>query len=519
MLIAVVLIFLFFLCLKWEKHLNNANSVKEENQTPEAIDSLPKKPDFILSAAGTFVQFNKGNSDSVEGSRFKSALKDTGKLMQAQILAAEEKKAPPLDLDNISNSVLDKLDPDTTVPNYIFKTRISVPDRLLDVRLPEKFKEIMAYPEYDIPMYKPLIDKSADLFLPNINYISQNSISLLETNQPFIEAYMTGLNHEFARELLWREYPTDQRGSYFRQFWDVSDFAYEPSDIEKLEEIAVSKLSEDASDEEIEEMLEKEIRESLKDIPKIHLWSRYSDLGSHDHRENYKEAKLSEIPDNNSSENKNELVLVIRGELLKKYPNAVIYAHRARWQGKDDAPEEPVKAKERVLMEIPDDTETPPRDTVKTPLYEAKADPDIYFFGFDLTADTALGMTEGEPDDLEDRAGWFFIIKERPGEPRFGLDTGDSDTTDMKVWNDFSWGAVLPEDGGSGFIEISDGMSPVNISDTPPDQSENEKELQHYEDKQLSWANNSGSRINSSELAYILYQAPVMMAVHAAEML
>ena len=33
---------------------------------------------------------------------------------------------------------------------------------------------------------------------------------------------MVGLNHEFARELLWREYPTDQRGSYFRQFWDVA---------------------------------------------------------------------------------------------------------------------------------------------------------------------------------------------------------------------------------------------------------------------------------------------------------
>ena len=35
---------------------------------------------------------------------------------------------------------------------------------------------------------------------------------------------MVGLNHEFARELLWREYPTDQRGSYFRQFWDVRGY-------------------------------------------------------------------------------------------------------------------------------------------------------------------------------------------------------------------------------------------------------------------------------------------------------
>ena len=35
---------------------------------------------------------------------------------------------------------------------------------------------------------------------------------------------MVGLNHEFARKLLWREYPTDQRGSYFRQFWDARGF-------------------------------------------------------------------------------------------------------------------------------------------------------------------------------------------------------------------------------------------------------------------------------------------------------
>ena len=41
-------------------------------------------------------------------------------------------------------------------------------------------------------------------------------------NPKFIESYMVGLNHEMGRELLWREYPTDQRGSYLRQFWDVS---------------------------------------------------------------------------------------------------------------------------------------------------------------------------------------------------------------------------------------------------------------------------------------------------------
>ena len=63
--------------------------------------------------------------------------------------------------------------------------------------------------------------------------------------------------------------------------------------------------------------------------------------------------------------------------------------------------------------------ENPPRSKVRTPLYEAKVDPDIYFFGFDLTADEAKGGTGEQPDD---DPGWFFVIKERPGEPRFGLD-------------------------------------------------------------------------------------------------
>ena len=41
----------------------------------------------------------------------------------------------------------------------------------------------------------------------------------LQTNRRFVEAYMVGLNHEMGRELLWRGYPTDQRGTYFEHFW------------------------------------------------------------------------------------------------------------------------------------------------------------------------------------------------------------------------------------------------------------------------------------------------------------
>jgi hypothetical protein len=81
---------------------------------------------------------------------------------------------------------------------------------------------VMAYPDIKEPMYSPLRDLSPDLLVPNLSLVPPNTISLMLTNSRFIEAYMAGANHEFARELLWREYPTDCRGSPFRQFWDVS---------------------------------------------------------------------------------------------------------------------------------------------------------------------------------------------------------------------------------------------------------------------------------------------------------
>ena len=53
-------------------------------------------------------------------------------------------------------------------------------------------------------------------------------------------------------------------------------------------------------------------------------------------------------------------------------------------------------------------------------MFEAKVDPDIYFFGFDLTVEDVIG---GTGENINDDPGWFFVIKERPGEPRFGLDS------------------------------------------------------------------------------------------------
>jgi hypothetical protein len=438
--------------------LREADPLYEAGQTVEGVARLPESPDFTISRPGDAVTPTTGSTDSVEATRFKAGLVDAARLRDVARRASVEPDRDPLEVPALAEAVVAGLNPDVTVPRRVL-SGLALPERFTTL-VGEEFREAMAYPVVDVPMYRPLVDISSELFLPNLNLIEPDSITLLETNQRFIEAYLAGLNHEFARELLWREYPTDQRGSTFRQFWDVSSFLADTSDAD--------------------------VRESLRDIPPLHRWPRRSELGDHDNRQAGGPAR-------------DELVLTIRGELLKKYPNAVVYAHRARWQTHPDGTID--KSQERALVDIADPS-APTRDEARTPLYEARVDPDIAFFGFDLTAKEA----QGEPPEAPDDPGWFFVIKERPGEPRFGFDIDRSGA--LEVWGDLAWSDVLPagELVGVGFT------TPALTLATP---SEPEKETQHADDVQVSW----GPEMTAADVAYVAYQAPVLVGVHAAEML
>ncbi|HEX8188000.1 MAG TPA: hypothetical protein VF586_06605 [Pyrinomonadaceae bacterium] len=481
--VVAVGVYLYRRLTRLARAVRASDLLRVERMTPEAVDRLPGGADFRIAEPGSGFVPRGGGGDSVEAARFKAALREGLGLIQAsdEVGAVVPKKR--LDLGRVANDFAASLKPERTIPKRLL-AGIFVPPRVLDgiVVRPEVFVEPMAYPVIDQPMYEPLKDRSAELFLPNINLIEHNSITLLETNQRFIESYMVGLNHEFARELLWREYPTDQRGSTFRQFWDVRSFF----NAENLDDEA--------------------LKEKLRDIPPLHLWSKGSLLGSHDNREE-------------GGADEDELVLVIRGELLKRYPTAVIYAHRACWQRQEvtaaDHDMEPClrsgaidpKQERRLAPLTPAEEAQPPRTKVLTPLYEAKVDPDIYFFGFDLTVEKAKGGTGEDPND---DPGWFFVIKERPGEPRFGLDS--EQPTTRSVWNDLSWPDVQPDPPGS-YIEIA--AAPASLPLTAPGVADQEKAVQHQDDKKVAWSHD----MSSAELAYILWQAPVLVAVHASEML
>ena len=416
------------------------DSQTELNQIP----SIPPKPGFTLQLSDETsppAPTSAGpGQDSVEARNFRTALVDITKR-----LAPREpvKMVAAIDLANAYRKLSTAIDPHTSFP-YRLSVLVKFPG-YISVAQPETIFPAMAYPDFEDPMYEPLRDISSELLLPNLKLIPPNTISLLETNRKFIESYLIGLNHEMGRELLWREYPTDQRGSYFRQFWDVKGII-----------------------QPVSGTTEAQLAEEHKDIVPIDTWASSSDLGTHD----------KHAPAGNAQ----QLVLVVRGDLLKRYPNTIIFAQKAIGGGNPG--DDPV-----IDLSL-DDTEF--NKEVKFPLYKAEISPDIKFFGFDLTVEQARG-TEPTPG-FTDTLGWFFILQEVPGEPRFGMDISFEPGSDGVTWDDLSW-----ENFGDSTIPFITGT--VHPTITP---SDNVPE---------KWGT------SSADMAYVLFQKPSMVAIHAKEML
>ncbi|MEV1250055.1 hypothetical protein [Nonomuraea sp. NPDC049750] len=435
----------------------DVNAVLHPDRPPGAdpVDVLAHSPDFVLRSPGDPVTPHASTADSAEATRFKSALRELHQAIDAGVAVGQTPQPVPLDLGTTTTATLTGLRSDTTVPRALLDGSVSLPERLRPFA--EAFTEAMAYPVFDLPMFRALLGLGIDAFVPNLNLLPQNTLTLLDNNHEFIESYMAGLNHEMAREMLWREFPTDQRGTPFRQFWDA---------VTALPEPGVSPADR---------------RERDYDIPPMHRWPLTARLGE-------------------NSNPHDGIVLVVRGELLKKYPTTAIYAHRAEWPpGPDGLPD---KSQQRRLVTI---TGQPTTEQIQLPRFEATVDPDIYLIGFGLTADQAIGG----PDD----PGWFFVLKERPGDPRFGLDDRDpgAPAGPIEVWNDLTWSDVDPA--GHGFLTLDPA---VTVPLAGLDGSDDAGKLdQHGEDENLPlWS----SGLGSADLAYILLQVPVMVAVHAQEM-
>ncbi len=484
-LLAIISVLGFFYLNNLKESNNQAEIMNDPVKLTDFLLEVPPRPDFIFVETDPVETYNVESSgttktqvthtsvangipikfttttyqtsgaagaDNLEAANFrKAALKLNTRLS----IKTQEKVRSKFDLSNAFEKLNHALDPKIAYPRQLASMVYFTfnPQWLLK---PDNLVPAMAYPDFEDPMYEKLRDISSELLIPNLNLIPPNTISLLVTNPEFIESYMVGLNHEFGRELLWREYPTDKRGSYFRQFWDVRGIVDPGSGLSP-----------------------QEVTKKYKDITPLDEWGISSKLGKHNNRNIHADKQV---------------VLVVRGELLKKYPNTIIYAQKAKIYKDENGIPQP--SKEPIISEV--ETKTQMDSEVKFPLFKADIDPDYKFFGFDLTIEKARG--EDNPRVETDDWGYYFIIQQIPGDPRFGMDVNyepDEDNSTPITWDDLSWDKY-PSD--AQFIETSRlpvaNFHPAGVGES-----------------RAQWGSDSAT------MAYILYQKPVMIAVHAKQML
>lgn len=236
---------------------------------------------------------------------------------------------------------------------------------------------VMAAPVFTRPMYQALDAYSRDWLLSGLDDLPQpDVVTLLVSNAEFVEAFLAGLSHEMGRELLWRGYPTDERGTYFRRFWSS------------------------ASDELAQDL----------------AFFTPTALGTHV-----------------ASDLDGRVVLLVRGELIRRYPNAVVLAMYA---GRLDAGV--------PVFEDPSAVADPTTVLANIAFHRFLA-PDMVLVGFDLTVAQIQSAAHG------DGRGWWFVIAEHPTAPRFGL--GEATIVPTLARSDLGWDLMDPE--STGFLPAS----------------------------------------------------------------
>ncbi len=127
-----------------------------------------------------------------------------------------EPPRPRLDLAALD--LVGRLHPWLTVPR---RTASRLPGlAAMFGRAGDDITPIAAAPEFTRPLYEALVRLDQEWLMPGVAAIAEpDMVTLLETNSAFVSSFLVGANHEFARELVWREYPTDGRASSLRRFW------------------------------------------------------------------------------------------------------------------------------------------------------------------------------------------------------------------------------------------------------------------------------------------------------------
>lgn len=215
----------------------NRSLIADDNRAHATLGdvlSAAKVPDGMVSTAFTRMA-RPGGALSRRMARLSSAAEQTSMLTSALPTTAASRPGLAPDNTTMSESLCATIAP---MPLQWRRLVTEIGGVELSSRSPSEerpLRQIMDHPHFDVPIAQEILSKWPDWAVPGITELPDESVVLMETNPGFVAALLVGLNQEFNRELLWREFPTDQRGTSFARFWptagnDVDEIARWPMD-------------------------------------------------------------------------------------------------------------------------------------------------------------------------------------------------------------------------------------------------------------------------------------------------
>jgi hypothetical protein len=271
----------------------------------------------------------------------------------------------PINLEALASAVASAIDP--TVERPPAWVRVTSTIEGLDLKS-------LAPPEapigLDYPTWTLLNQHEREWLLPGVGALERDSIVALKTNPTFIDAFMVGINTQFISEMRWRNLPAPRVSTPLRMFW-----GYINHDTGKRE----------------------------ADIQPIGEWpskppaaSDADDIGALSHQ--------AIKPGDTTG--KEDLIIVFRTPLFRRYPSTLVYLVRPPAGADADQVDQLLKAPPRF-------DDSPTDRTLRRyfgPIFFGQMEPDLVFFAFDV-----------HPDTLDQ---YWLVLDEPPAELRFRNDQG-----------------------------------------------------------------------------------------------
>lgn len=252
-------------------------------------------------------------------------------------------------------------------------------------------RPVMAYPQLTAPLALSLIKEHPEYLLPGLGNFPDDRVTLMIASPAFVEAFLAGANHEMNRELLWREYPTDQRGTPFQSFWPRPDRS--------------------------------------PDIPPMTQWPLMTELGDNGPA--------------NGPDRENMVVLLVRGELLRRFPQLIVYAAPAMIVNGVPTLNTDVRLWTAPIFLLPLDS--------KTTVFAYPFSPS------EVHSNSSLG-----------NAGMYFVFSEPVAGPRFNFD--EPSASPPTQWTDLDWSRVPAN---RGFAVAGKAVDPETLANLPASPSWN----------------------------------------------